>query len=227
MRMILAEAVALAVLQSCTRTETPAASKVERGPSGAAPSGSAAVAARRPRFPDLVRLDGSSLPRAAVEASEGRIWAKSHRAWIHERRSASAPKLGYLRAGGSAPTSGKAAGTEGCPGGWYPIEPEGFVCGGRSATLDASDPVVALTRAYPPDATQKLPYVYGSVRKPGPVYQRLPTGEEQSKVDQRQRVKRSKSAEHPVDEQRRQVQAEHTKDVKRPDGAMQTRPLRT
>jgi hypothetical protein len=52
------------------------------------------------------------------------------------------------------------------------------VCAGEDATLDANDPIVQATREYPPDALRKLPYIYGTVRSPGPVYARLPTREE-------------------------------------------------
>src|SRR5690606_21722580 len=54
----------------------------------------------------------------------------------------------------------------------------GFVCLGRRATLDANDPIVAATLEHPPDFSRKLPYIYGTVRRPGPVYARLPRREE-------------------------------------------------
>jgi len=101
------------------------------------------------------------------------------RAYIRERPVKGAAKLGYLRLGGSAPLREvKPQGDDGCPGGWYAIEPRGYVCVGRRATLDAQDPAVRAVEQHPPDPTRKLPYLYGTVRRPGPIYQRLPTAAE-------------------------------------------------
>ena len=55
------------------------------------------------------------------------------------------------------------------------MQPRGFVCAGRQAALDDDDPAVRIVREYPPDFSRKLPYVYGTVRRPGPIYQRLPS----------------------------------------------------
>src|SRR5690606_36486026 len=66
----------------------------------------------------------------------------------------------------------------GCSGGWYPVVPRGFVCVGATATLDAADPLVAATQEHPPDHLRRLPYIYGTVRNPGPIYARLPDDDE-------------------------------------------------
>ena len=49
---------------------------------------------------------------------------------------------------------------------------------GDDAVLDGNDPVVRAAREHPPDVRRRLPYVYGTVRNPGPVYRRLPNVEE-------------------------------------------------
>ena len=107
-----------------------------------------------------------------------RLYARSNRVWIRKKPSRGSNKLGYLRAGAAAAITGAPQLGDGCRGDWYPIAPSGFVCEGRSATFDATDPVVAAMSEYAPDHTRRLPYVYGTVRKPGPVYGRLPTPEE-------------------------------------------------
>jgi hypothetical protein len=123
---------------------------------------------------DRVTLDGTfHAPAALPEPATPRIHAKALRAWIHARPTASSERLGYLRAGSSSPT-GEAAGTDGCPGGWYAVEPEGFVCAGPTATLDARDPTVVLSAGARASFERKLPFIYGTVRNPGPVYSRLP-----------------------------------------------------
>lgn len=116
--------------------------------------------------------------RSVTTSSGARVYAKALRAWVYAEPRQGSTRLGYLRSGASSPTSAAPVGREGCPGGWYPVEPKGFVCVGSTATLDENDPVVRATRPYPPDFSRKLPYIYGTVRRPGPLYGRLPTNAE-------------------------------------------------
>ncbi|HEX6274544.1 MAG TPA: L,D-transpeptidase, partial [Polyangiaceae bacterium] len=74
--------------------------------------------------------------------------------------------------------AGESVAGDGCPGGFRPVAPKGYVCIGPTATLDPNDPVVRLSAPYPPDFSRKLPYIYGTVRNPGPVYGRVPNGAE-------------------------------------------------
>ncbi len=131
-----------------------------------------------------VSLDGvlHDVP-AAVDAAGTRLFAKALRAWVFATPSAAALKLGYLRAGASSPTTGKPAGFDGCPGGWFPVEPEGFVCAGPTATTDARDAVVVATQGTRPDLSRRLPYIYGTVRKPGPIYGRVPSAAELAQAE--------------------------------------------
>ncbi len=126
-----------------------------------------------------VSLDGTSKGLAVNALGAGpRLYSNAKRTWIHEKPTQGSKRLGYLRAGASSPTSDKPATKDGCAQGWYPVHPRGFVCVGKRATLDRNDPVVIATREYRPDATRKLPYVYGTVRRPGPVFTKLPSTEE-------------------------------------------------
>jgi L,D-transpeptidase catalytic domain len=150
-------------------------------------SADAGFSARAPR----VSLDGASHePESAPDPGGPRLFAKALRAWVFAMPSGSAPKLGYLRAGASSPTTAKPAGFDGCSGGWYPVEPEGFVCVGPTATTNAQDLVVVATQGTFPDVTRRLPYIYGTVRKPGPIYARVPTADElaHSEVDLAERM---------------------------------------
>lgn len=132
---------------------------------------------------DRVTLDGGVRAAAPLGVIPGpRVYAKALRAWIFASPTPSAERLGYLRAGASSPT-GSVAGTEGCAGGWYPVVPRGFVCVGVTATLDPRDPVVVLSADHPPDFARKLPYEYGTVRNPGVVYARLPSGPELAEAE--------------------------------------------
>jgi hypothetical protein len=125
--------------------------------------------------PPLVTLGGQSAPWAVTAVEPGpRVYSRDLRLWVYERPDKAAPRLGYLRAGSSSPTSEAPVKGAGCAGGWYPIRPRGFVCLDRSATLDRTDRIVELYEAHPPRTDQRLPYRYGIVRKPGPIFGRLP-----------------------------------------------------
>jgi hypothetical protein len=170
----------------CSRAEVPAASKAEAvGPAEPASSGPAQAPGRpEPRAePPLVDLNGESRPLAASSAAGPRVYSRALRTWIYERQSKKSPRIGYLRAGASSPTADRPEKTQDCPAGWVPVEPRGYVCLGRRATLDAEDPVVRATIDHRPDPARKLPYIYGTVRRPGPIYSRLPSAEELAKAE--------------------------------------------
>lgn len=94
-----------------------------------------------------------------------------------------AKKVGYLRAGALVSRSAKPAGFSGCPGGWYGVSPEGFVCVGRTATLDAQHAVVRAAHVRP-DREAALPYRYGTARFPTPhFYVRVPRAAEQARAE--------------------------------------------
>jgi hypothetical protein len=148
-----------------------------------------------------VGLDGSVHAAAPSAAAAGpRIFAKAARAWVFAAPSAGAAKLGYLRAGASSATTSKPAGFDGCAGGWFHVEPEGFVCAGPTATTDARDPVVVATAGTLPDITRRLPYIYGTVRRPGPIYGRVPSEAElkQAEPDLAERMSTWLAAEGEV-----------------------------
>jgi hypothetical protein len=107
-----------------------------------------------------------------------RLYARALRTWIHEAPSEDSPRVGYLRAGSFVPVAEPPSGNAGCAGGWYAVAPRGYVCSGGATTFDEHDPIVAALSARTPNHKRKLPYIYGTVRKPGPVYARLPTEDE-------------------------------------------------
>jgi hypothetical protein len=96
-------------------------------------------------------------------------------------------RLGYLRAGAVVDRAAAPAGYERCPDGWFAIHPRGYVCAGKTATLDVDNEVVAAT---PRGPRRGEPYPYGYVisRKPPPhLYVHLPTELEQRHVEGRSR----------------------------------------
>lgn len=99
--------------------------------------------------------------------------------WIHAAADTGSPKLGSLRAGAVVPRSGDAVPGPGCPGGFYAIEPRGFVCHGKTTTLDTDHPVLQASERRP--ERDRLPYDYVIAGSPGPrFYTHLPTREEQA-----------------------------------------------
>ncbi len=103
--------------------------------------------------------------------------------WVLSKPNWKSRKLGYLRAGTVLARKGRPSGYAGCDQGWYRVEPRGYVCVGATATLDVHHPVVEAA-SKPPDRAQGLPYPYVMSRQPPPpFYVRLPTEEEQARVE--------------------------------------------
>jgi hypothetical protein len=166
---------------ACNESEAaPPAARLAPAPPSASASASASAPSVEMNERDRVLLDGSMRAASPAPASRGelRVHAKALRAWIHARPSRSSERLGVLRAGTSLEASRESIAGDGCPGGWRAVTPRGYVCLGPTATLDANDPVVRSSAPYPPDFSRKLPYVYGTVRNPGPIYARVPSGSE-------------------------------------------------
>jgi hypothetical protein len=146
------------------------------------PSGSASAEPEEPPIPaqtgpSLVDLEGVAHPPPPLPEGTPRLAAISMLTDVRAKPNPQSKRIGALRAGAIVEAEPEVAGTTGCPGGWRKIKPAGYVCVGPEATLDLQDPIVrASTRR--PDITQKLPYMYGTVVRGGPVYSKIPTPEE-------------------------------------------------
>ncbi|MEZ4312299.1 MAG: L,D-transpeptidase [Polyangiaceae bacterium] len=114
-----------------------------------------------------------------------KLVATAMETWVHRSPRASSSRLGYLRAGAIVARLAEALGTDGCAGGWYRIAPRGYVCAGKLASLDADDPVGEA--AVPgPRRGEAYPYRYVVSRSPPPsLYVRLPSLEDQRRVEGR------------------------------------------
>lgn len=143
-------------------------------PSDAGPAAAAAE-------PDVEEPDAAS-PVAAIDPS-CELGAVAFETSIYSEPSWGARRIGYLRAGSLVHRSAEpVAVTRRCPGGWFRVEPRGFVCAGPMATLDAHHPVIGATAYTPkPDG---LPYLYVMGRgSPPPLYARLPSRAEQHRCE--------------------------------------------
>ena len=122
-------------------------------------------------------------PLAARREPSLSLVATAKETLVYETPSFQARKLGYLRAGAVVGRNAKPASRAGCSGGFYRIQPAGYVCVGKTASLDLEHPVAVLSRTQP-DARAALPYRYGMSRfPPPPFYTKLPSREDQQRVE--------------------------------------------
>ena len=126
-----------------------------------------------------------------LPADAARIWSISLKTEILEHPDPKARVLGYLRLGQSLRrTTEPAKDGVKCDGGWYQVEPRGYVCrdetvgkdGTGGATLDPANKIVKAL-GYPPDLTKAMPYRYGFVRRDATLWNFLPTYKEMDKYE--------------------------------------------
>ncbi len=137
-----------------------------------------------------VALDPSAAPAAngAAPAPSGPASDKpllgitAFVATVYKEPRDTAKKLGYLRVGTRVARSDEPVGKSGCAGGWYAIQPHGFVCAGEDATTDMDHPVLKAA-ARGPNLKTALPFHYAFVRAVLPLYIRIPTTKEQFKSE--------------------------------------------
>lgn len=103
---------------------------------------------------------------------------------ILQKPDSKAPLIGLIRAGQSVPLAKperlEGPGVGHCKGGWYAVEPRGYVCVGANSTLDADDPRAVAARATLPDPSRPLPFQSGvGIALGSPQYKRIPTKAEQ------------------------------------------------
>lgn len=124
----------------------------------------------------------SATPEAPALAEDGpRLVILRDRTPVLDAPSFGARVLGELRLGATVVRSSNALSHAGCVGGWYAVRPRGFVCAGALATLDVGASSWLPTG---PDLAKALPYRYGRTRAENvPIYERLPTAEEQTAME--------------------------------------------
>ncbi|HET9957512.1 MAG TPA: L,D-transpeptidase [Polyangiaceae bacterium] len=144
---------------------------------------------------DAAQTDGASIDTANDAAPSGtpdaqlgrvsdnlpftpsglRLGSIALRTWIYSDTGPKRTRYGYLRAGSIVDARGPAMKNEGCPGGWYRINPRGFVCVGMGATLELNHPVLVAANIRPVRKAG-LPYLYAKAGKTPPYfYFRLPS----------------------------------------------------
>ena len=181
--------------------------RVLEGPDAAPPVASSAIVAiativatapEDAGTPDAASTADAGADAAATDESGPRIGSIGRTTWIYAT-SVRKERLGYLRPGTSArllaaPTPDLPLKKRpkpppprgGCKSGrWYAIEPEGFVCGDETTTLDLTLPLYrALVFAGPRPGAVPFGYAF-STR--APMYGKLPTPKEEKRAERRLR----------------------------------------
>lgn len=171
--------VTAAALLSCQTGEPPGAER-ERRP---VVLRFAAVAEQTEELEPLSFHPGSVDDRLPFEPNGEQLASIAWRTWIYTDTGPKRTRYGYLRAGAVVDRRGPAIVNEGCAGGWYRINPRGFVCLGKGATLDLQHPVV-LASANRAQRGSELPYYYGVVKeRPPHRYYKLPTARQMREVE--------------------------------------------
>ncbi|MFO0667414.1 MAG: L,D-transpeptidase [Polyangiaceae bacterium] len=131
-----------------------------------------------PKNSGLPTVDLAGVYHPSETREEGtKVGALAMETPVYARADTSSSRLGVLRAGAIVGAESKAISGPGCPGTFRAIKPMGFVCLNADATLNMEHPVLrAATRR--PDPSAKLPYIYGTVLRGGPIYARIPTAED-------------------------------------------------
>jgi hypothetical protein len=133
--------------------------------------------------PIFAARDEKKAPSGSELDPEQALVATAQQTFVYRDPSFKSEKLGYLRAGAVVSRSQEPNGFEGCKGGFYRIEPEGYVCVGPRAALD-KDHILTQALIRRADRGAPLPYSYGlSRRPPPPLYTRIPTIAEQDEVE--------------------------------------------
>jgi hypothetical protein len=98
--------------------------------------------------------------------------------WIYTDTGEQRTRYGYLRAGAIVDRRGPVIVNSGCEGGWYRINPRGFVCVGKGATLDLQHPVLVASSVRARRG-EGLPYLYALADDSPPhLYFKLPSDRE-------------------------------------------------
>jgi hypothetical protein len=124
---------------------------------------------------------------APIPSDRSRVYAKARFVWIRKKPDPDAEWLGYVTLGQSLAVraSDYTAGLQGtgtvCER-WVPVQPEGWVCVGRDATLEPNDPVVRALAETAPDTGSPWPFDYARSLE-APRYRTLPTMSQQRAVE--------------------------------------------
>ena len=106
-----------------------------------------------------------------------KIASTAWRTWVYTDTGPTRTRFGYLRVGAIVDARGPAIKNEGCEQGWYRVNPRGFVCIGKGASLTIDEAIVQQA-AVRPKRGAGLPYIYAmATGTPPNFYFSLPSRE--------------------------------------------------
>ena len=107
-----------------------------------------------------------------------KIASTAWRTWVYTDTGPNRTRFGYLRVGAIVDARAPAIKNEGCDQGWYRINPRGFVCIGKGASLTMDDAIIQQA-AVRPKRGDGLPYIYAMASgSPPHFYFALPSREQ-------------------------------------------------
>ena len=123
-------------------------------------------------------------PRTVQHEGPHKIGVTAMQAWVHLYPDDETAYLGYIRAGRVIDRSENwIAKTVRCPGGWYEVLPQGYLCNGNRATLNERDPIV-IASWKEPKRGEGLPYFYARPNSPHTyLYFQLPSDKDQHRTE--------------------------------------------
>lgn len=162
----------------------------ERGsPPGADESHQAlAVIVTRPaaRLDQADHVPGSLDDHIPFEPDGTKLASIAWRTWIYTDVGPARTRLGYLRAGAVVDARGPEIKNSGCEGGWWRINPRGFVCIGKGATLDLDNQIVRALK-HRAKRGRGFPYQYAKSKERSPDrYFKLPSMSQMIEIEGRE-----------------------------------------
>lgn len=176
-----------AAVVACSATPAPQTATPARPRTAtAAPTTTAVPAApgniATPAEPDEAAPEAPGAPPEPAAPAGPRLTSKGYISFIWRRPKVETLFIGYVRHGQSVAlkSTDRVPGV-GCPGGFYAIEPHGYVCNDRTVTLTPEERFVAAARATDP-GPGPFPYRY-ALSNGSPMYNRIPTRDEQVRFE--------------------------------------------
>ena len=160
---------------SCKRGDPPGAlAQPSSEPARVAAHGASSAAEEQSPARDKRPARSTTICRSSAAATK--LASIAWRTWIYTDTGPKRTRYGYLRAGAIVDARGPQIVNEGCDGGWYRVNPRGFVCVGPGRHDDLERSGRASRRSVRPVRGQGLPYMYAmSSDTPPLLYFRLPT----------------------------------------------------
>lgn len=157
--------------------------RIDSGGSGEPAPGQPADARRGATAESEPLQIGGLSDNLPFESTGEKLGSIALRTWIYTDTGPSRTRLGYLRAGAIVDRRGPVIENDGCKGGWYRINPRGFVCVGKGATLDLDHPVLRAAQRGPIRG-EGFPYTYALAGEQAPyLYFKLPTPGQMKEIE--------------------------------------------